>query len=147
MKTMKRRHFVQAGMSSLLLPNPVITMSPDAPSRPRPRSDCFFFDERFAEARRLAEELSGSIEPTPVQGDVTGTWTGGLGRASLMAPMTLQGVTTESFYFCLKILLSDQARVDAQVSRIDRDLHLWTIRTGNHSKNGMVSWQYLFRPA
>jgi hypothetical protein len=76
-----------------------------------------------------------------VQGDITPIWTGGLARASLAGPMTLQGVTTESFYFCLKILLGDQARVDAQVSRVDRDLQLWTIRTENHFKNGTVSWQ------
>jgi hypothetical protein len=59
----------------------------------------------------------------------------------------MQGVTTESFHFCLKVLLSDQARVHAQVSRIDRDLHLWTMRTDNHFKNGTVSWQNPSRPA
>ena len=138
---MNRRHFVQAGMSSLLLPNAVMAVPPDAPSGGWPAWDYFFFDERFADARRLAGELSGTTELTPVQGDVTGIWTGGLERASLTAPMTMKGVTTESFYFCLKILLSDQARVDAQASRIDRDLHLWTIRTGGHFKNGTTSWQ------
>jgi hypothetical protein len=144
---MNRRHFVQAGMSSLLLPNAVIAVSPDAPSRGWPACDYFFFDERFAEARRLAGELSGTTEPTPVEGDVTSIWTGGLGRASLTAPMTMKGVTTESFHFCLKILLSDQVRVDAQVNRIDRDLYLWTMRTDNHFKNGTVSWQNPSRPA
>lgn len=59
--------------------------------------------------------------------------------------MTIKGVTTESFYFCLRILLADQVTVDAQVSRIDRDLHLWTIRTDNHFKNGTVSWQNFSR--
>ena len=136
---------MQSGMSSLLLPNAVIAVSPDASSRPWAAWDYFFFDERFAEARRLAGELSGITELTPVQGDVTGTWTAGLGRASLTAPMTMKGVTTESFYFCLKILLSDQARVAAQVSRIDRDLHLWTIRTDNHPRKGTTSWPNLSR--
>jgi hypothetical protein len=82
-----------------------------------------------------------------VQGDITLVWTGGLARASLAGPMTLQGVTTESFYFCLTILLMDQVRVDAQVRRVDRDLHLWTIRTDNQHTKGTVSWQNLSRPA
>ena len=138
---------MQAGVSSLLLPNAVLAVPSDAPSRAWPAWDYFFFDERFAEARRLAGELSGAIEPTPVQSDVTGTWTGGLGRASVAAPMTMKGVTTESFYFCLKILLSDHARVDAQVTRIDRDLHLWAMLTDNHFKNGAMQWQNHSRPA
>ena len=128
----------------LLLPTAVISASADVPSRPA--WDYFFFDERFAEARRLAGALSGTTEPTPVQSDITGIWTGGLWRASLAASMSLKGVTTESFYFCLKILLVDQVRVDAQVSRIDLDLHLWTIRTDNQFKNGTVSWQNHSRP-
>ena len=130
---------MQAGMSSLALPNAVISAPADAPSRPAPACDCFFFDERFVEARRLAGGLAGTTEPTPVQSDITPLWTGGLARASLAAPMTLRGVTTESFYFCLKVLLVEQTRVDAQVSRIDRDLYLWTIRTDNHFKNGTRS--------
>jgi len=139
-----RRLFVQAGMSSLVLPNAVISAA-DVPSRGWLACDYFFFDERFVEARRLAGELCGAIEPTPVQSDITAIWTGGLARADFTAPMTMKGVTTESFYFCLKILLVDQVRVDAQVSRIDRDLHLWTIRTDNHFKNGTVSWQNFSR--
>ena len=145
MLIVNRRHFVQAGM--LLLPTAVISAPAYVPGRGQPAWDYFFFDERFAEARRLAGEMCGATEPTPVQSDITAIWTDGLGRAGLTAPMTIKGVTTESFYFCLKILLSDQVRVDAQVSRIDRDLHLWTIRTHNHFKNGTVSWQNPSRPA
>ena len=132
-------------MSSVLLPNAVISASTDVPRWGWLACDYFFFDERFAEARRLAGEMCGATEPTPVQSDITAIWTDGLGRAGLTAPMTMKGVTTESFYFCLKILLVDQVRADAQVSRIDRDLHLWTIRTDNHFKNGTVSWQNFSR--
>jgi hypothetical protein len=134
-------------MSSLFVPNAVISASGAATSREQAAaSDYFFFDERFAEAHRLAGELSGITVPTPVQGDVTPTWIG-LSCTSLAAPMMLRGVTTESFYFCLKILLLDQVQVAAQVRRFDGDLHLWTIRTDNHFKNGAVSWQNLSRPA
>ena len=138
---MNRRLFVQAGVTSLFIPNAMFAASAVAPSRDGLAWDYFFFDERFAEARRLAKELSGTTEPTPVQGDITGIWTSELGRASLAAPMTMKGVTAESFYFCLRILLADQARVEAQVSRIDRDLYLWTIRTDNHLKGATKSWQ------
>jgi hypothetical protein len=134
---MKRRHFVQAGISAVLIPGAVIA----GPTVTSSASDYFFFDERFARAQRLADWLSGVTTLTPVQGDVTPTWTGGLARASLTSAMTLKGVTTESFYFCLKILLGDQARVDAQVRRVDRDLHLWTMHTDNYPENGTVSWQ------
>jgi hypothetical protein len=127
-------------MSAVFIPGAALAGSASAPSGWL-TPDYFFFDERFAQAWRLAEHLSGTTALTPVHGDITPIWTGGLGPATLTTPMTLQGVTTESFYFCLKILLGDQARVDAQVSRVDRDLHLWTIRTENHFKNGTVSWQ------
>jgi len=138
---MNRRLFVQASVTSLFIPNAMIAASADAPVPDGLAWSYFFFDERFAEARRLAGKLSGTTEPTPVQGDITAIWTGELGRASLAAPMTMKGVTTESFYFCLKILLADQAKVEAQVSRIDRDLYFWTIRTDNHFKGATTSWQ------
>jgi len=137
---MNRRLFVQAGASSLFIGNAMIAASADAPGRDRFAWDYFFFDQRFAAARRVAGELSGTTEPTPVDGDVTDIWTGKLGRASLTAPLTMKGVTTDSFYFCLKILLADQSRVEAQVSRIGQDLYLWTMHTNNH-KNGTMSWQ------
>jgi hypothetical protein len=139
---MKRRSFVQAGMSALLLPGAVMIPASVGVARLSALDeDHFFFDERFAEARRLARELRGRATPIPVQGDVTPVWIGGLDRASLSAPMTLGGVTTESFHFCLKILLGDHARVDTQVRRVDRDLHLWTMRTDNQFNSGTVSWQ------
>jgi hypothetical protein len=140
---MKRRSFVQAGMSALLLPGAVMIPASVgvASSGSLDEEHFFFFDERFAEARRLARELSGRATPIPVHGDVTPVWIGGLERASPSAPMTLRGVTTESFHFCLKILLGDHARVDAQVCRVDRDLHLWTMRTDNQFNSGTVSWQ------
>ncbi len=56
------------------------------------------------------ENCRAPLNRHAVQGDITGIWTGGLARASLTAPMTMKGVTTESFHFCLKILLSDQAQ-------------------------------------
>jgi hypothetical protein len=130
-----RRLFVQAGVSSLLVPAATIAM----PGGESLAWNYFFYDERFDAARRLAAALSGSTEPTPVQGDVTNLWTRELGPAALAAPMRMSGVTTESFYFCLKILMGDQGGVDAQVSRIGADLHLWTMHSRHHSKHGPMS--------
>ena len=128
---MNRRHFVQAGVTSLLVPVAAIPTFSGA-SRGDPADlHHFFFDQRFAEARRIAEVMSAAVVPTPVHADVTALWIGGLAHASLVTPLTMQGVTTESFYFCLRTLLADQVRVDAQVSRLGRDLHLWTLRTNN----------------
>ena len=116
--------------------------------------DYVFFDDRFAAAQRWARQLVFTvdtiaavdtvdavdtvaavdrIEPIPVQGDVTGIWTNGLAQASRAAPLSLQGVTTESFHFCLRILLGDYARVGTRSQRLDRDLHAWSIRTVAHS--------------
>ena len=101
----------------LLLPTAVISAPAYVPGWDQPARDyLFFFDERFAEARRLADEMCGATEPTPVQSDITAIWTDGLGRAGLTAPMTIKGVTTESFYFCLKILLADHAEETEQGS-------------------------------
>jgi len=148
MAAMNRRRFVQAGMSSLLVPAAIVA-SPLEGARAgttsgEPAWHYVFVDERFPAARQLASEVCGSTIPTPVLGDVTDLWTGGLATACRAAPMALAGITTESFFFCLKTLLADRVRVDATTTRHDRDLHLWTIRT-DHSKNGTMSWQNHFR--
>lgn len=146
---MNRRRFVQAGMSSLLVPPAIVASRLEGPragtTSGEPAWHYVFVDDRFPAARQLASEVCGSTIPTPVLGDVTALWTGGLATASLVAPMALAGITTESFFFCLKTLLADRVRVDATTTRHDRDLHLWTILTDNHSKNGTMSWQNHFR--
>ena len=129
---------MQGGVSSLFAAS-ALSAAAGAPALVEPAWDYVFFDERFAAARRLAEQMSGITAPTPVQGDITAIWTRELAHASLVAPLTMTGVTTESVYFCLNILLADQASVDAQVSRLDRDLHLWTIRTHHHTRNRATS--------
>ena len=137
-------------MCSLLVPSAAVAAAPlggvlPGTTSPGPALHKVFVDDRFPGARRLVFEAFRSTAPTPVLSDVTDLWTGGLAAASLAAPMSLAGVTTESFFFCLKTLLADRARVDATITRHDRDLHTWTIHT-NHSRNGTVSWQNLSRP-
>lgn len=94
----------------------------------------FFYDERFADARALAARTGAAA--TSVTGDVTQVWTQGLKRASQTRPLALSGVTTESFYFCLKTLLQSHARVDARAERIGKDLYAWRIVTTLTQKTG-----------
>ena len=123
---MKRRQFIRAATASVFLP---------AVGKPRdlhvlaqffPRSDYAFFDERFEKARRLS---AGSNDSIAVQGDVTSLWTETLDRATRQRVLQLKGITTESFRFCLAILVSEHARVDLRVFRLDRNLLVWTMHT------------------
>ena len=56
-------------------------------------------------------------------------WTNWLDRTTRKRPLTMQGVTTGSFHFCLRVLVSEHAHLDEQVLRLDRDLLAWTMRT------------------
>jgi hypothetical protein len=133
MSSMNRRHFLQAAGSTLFVPGTVPLADHAATVHDPPPLDHLFFDERFPHARRRALEWAGAAVPTPVQGDITALWRSGLGQAVSESSLTMRGVTTESFYFCLKVLAGERARLDTQVTRVDRDLLVWTISTG-HSK-------------
>ena len=91
--------------------------------------DRLFIDERFEEARAMAARLAPGVTPTPVQSDVTALWIGELSLISGQRSFFFQGVTTESFHFCLKTLLRSGARVETQARRVSKDLHAWSIRT------------------
>jgi len=95
-----------------------------------------FFDERFGKARSLASRLDPAASPIPVRGDVTEIWSGGLNRLSRERPHLLQGVTTQSFLFCLRILIEPRATARASVWRLDKDLYAWVIETRPDSRKG-----------
>ncbi len=126
---MNRRHFIQSAASSLVVPSAVTLANTSVSTTGQRAADYFFFDERFAKARRLAAELADSSPLTPVQGDITDVWNAGLNRAARHSQLTIRGVTTESFHFCLKIMVSEQTRVNTRIARLDRDLFLWTMHT------------------
>jgi hypothetical protein len=138
-----RRLFVQCGLCSLLLPAATLAMPGGKPGA----WTQFFYDNRFAGARDLATRLAGPTALTAVGGDVTGLWTSELAQALLAAPIRMGGVTTESFCFCLRVLMSDHVRIDARVDRIGPDLHLWTLHSGHSSSHGTTTWQNRSRPA
>jgi hypothetical protein len=126
---MKRRHFIGAATASVLAPVVLESQSFQALAAVSRPDDFAFFDERFEGARRAAASWTAPDRAIAVQGDVTSLWIGRLDRATRERALQLRGVTTESFRFCLGILVSEHARFDLSVSRIDRDLVLWTMRT------------------
>ncbi len=125
---MKRRHFLRAATASLLFPA-VLQQSRMALARASQKWDYVFFDERFEIARLVAASGSASKRSIGVRGDITPFWGTELGGMTGDQPLHLCGVTAESIYFCLKILLGERALLDVQASRLNRDLLLWTIHT------------------
>lgn len=102
-----------------------------------PAQNPVFYDERFAEALDMAKPFAAHRRLTPVTSDVTALWRSGLDRLSRTSPLDLNGVTTESFYFCLKTLLQSQGGVDARIApAANKDLYVWSIRTRTNNKTG-----------
>jgi hypothetical protein len=98
--------------------------------------DCNFFDERFAQARRYAASWPTAGRLVAVQGDITPFWKDGLDRLLSEHPLRLRGVTMESLRFCLQTLSSEHASVEAQASRFDRNLLVWTLFTTPNANTG-----------
>ncbi len=122
----------------MLLPTAVETPCLGAIAALSPNDDYAFFDERFEKARRVAALWSGSNEAIAVQGDITPFWNNGLDSATLKRTLRLRGITTESFRFCLGILVSEHADSHLHVSRLDRNLLLWTMHTTPKLRSGMT---------
>lgn len=134
---MNRRYFIKAAAASAFLPQGIAAAG--AATASPSRMDWFFYDDRFAEAVRRAQELPAPGRTLPVRGDVTDIWNAELARACDRSPLTLHGVTTESFYFCLKVLTGSKTGIDTTVARVDRDLFLWTIRTNGGTHTGTMA--------
>jgi hypothetical protein len=123
---MKRRHFIGGSSAALLVP--VALRWPESQAFATSPHDFAFFDDRFEKARQIAASWPTSASPVAVQGDITG-WREVLDRATRERPLLLRGVTTESFRFCAAIVAGDQAKLELQLSRLDRNLVFWTMRT------------------
>jgi hypothetical protein len=128
MTEIRRRHFIGGSAASLLVATAFELPCLPAWAASLPQGDYAFFDDRFEAARRIAASWTVSMGPVAVQGDVT-PWSDLLDRASRERALQLRGITTESFRFCTTILVGDHASLDLKVSRLDRDLVLWTLRT------------------
>ena len=128
MTAVKRRHFIGGSAATLLASAAFEWPSLPAWAASLPQGDFAFFDDRFEKARRIAASWTVSMGPVAVQSDIT-PWSDLLGREPRERQLQLRGITTESFRFCAAILVGDHANSDLQVSRLDRDLVLWTMRT------------------
>jgi hypothetical protein len=124
---MKRRYFIQAATVSVLCPAAVTTCI--AALTTSQNRGAIFFDERFPQARHVAASRSASNRLIAVQSDVTTLWCNGLDRMTRNYPLHLHGVTTESFLFCLRILVSEHADLELRALRLDRNLFQWTMCT------------------
>lgn len=133
---MKRRKLIKTALSLPLIPYGISTAIAAVSDGKPVTGDTIFYDERFPEARRLAEQWAPAGFIMPVQGDMTGIWNDGLKHACRQSPLTLHGVTTESFHFCLEIMLRSHVVVETRITRIDRDLHRWTMRSYNKPLTG-----------
>lgn len=125
---MKRRQFIHAATAAVLIPVTVMS-SPAALGSLRRKWDYVFFDERFDRAHRVATSWSTLNRPIGVRGDITPFWSSGLDRLAREQPLHLRGLTTDSFQFCLRILLVEHANLDARVSRSDPNLISWIMHT------------------
>jgi hypothetical protein len=139
MISMNRRRFMQAASSTLLLPlYPAMGFSASGPAGVA-EAEHVFYDRRFETARNMAAELAGSCQAMAVESDVTEVWRQVLNRACQDSPVSLRGITTETFHFCLATMIAEFARIDSRIVRLDRDLHIWTIRAVPYTDRGIQS--------
>ena len=126
---MDRRVFIRTTLAGLSCLPGVAWIIAASRSRREISPDWFFFDDRFPEAEKLARSPTSKVPLTAVQGDMTALWNTELRQSCLRRSLSMQGVTTESFFFCLKGMLNDHARVDAEETRVSGDLLLWRIHS------------------
>ena len=97
-----------------------------------------FVDERFSGAVVIARRIAPFQKLTPVNGDISLRWLEDHALVSPTRPLSLRGVTTESFYFCVKTLLQSRGLAHAHIERATNDLHLWEIETSITQQDGMA---------
>jgi hypothetical protein len=137
---MNRREFIGTALASLFIPvDASATLSPRSRQSESSVSGFLFYDERFPEAERLVKRIGVAGERVPVRGDITHVWNGSLKPLCRQRSLLLAGVTTESFYFCLKTLMYPHAGLDISAQRIDRDLCAWSIRSHHPADHRMMA--------
>lgn len=130
---MKRRLFLKSSALSALAA-PAFAQNGFA-AAPNEAASKVFYDARFSQARMLASRLSVSGTLTPVTENITAAWVKDFERLAAK-PLALGGVTTESFFFCLKTLLQPHGLTFTRIERLGPDLHAWELRTGITNRNG-----------
>lgn len=96
--------------------------------------DYLFYDERFSFVRKAVLNQTTQLNSNriiPTRGDVTDIWNHRLKQTRSDESLTLQGMTTESFLFCLEHLLQTNHKVETTVQRVDRDIYVWSLTAKN----------------
>lgn len=122
---MRRRAFIGSAAALCAMPQALIETASAAGGTQA--ATAIIFDARFAAAARLADALPVRGPRLRTRGDVT-DFGRGL-QSGFDEPLVLHGITTESFAFCLDVLLRERARTALDIERVDRDLHRWTLET------------------
>ena len=130
---MNRRTFIKTTLASLLIPCGIARTEALCNNPGSIPPDYIFYDDRFNEARQFAEQMAFDSVITPVKGDMTGIWKAGLANECTHRPVMMQGITTESFYFCLQGMIRSVAKTHTNITRINRYLFLWDIQSNNYS--------------
>lgn len=131
---MKRRNFIGSSLAPVFLSQKSLAGIFSAPEFTAPSPDHLFFDERFSRAQPLATGLAGwekAQKLHAVRGDITPVWNSWLKQASRDDSLVIQGVTSESFVFCLEHLLRMSHALELSVQRLDRDLLAWSLTAHN----------------
>ena len=124
-------------MTSMLFANHSIAnvLSKSVPQSNDPaQPDYLFYDERFSFVRKAVQKQTSQLNTNriiPTRGDVTDIWNQKLKQTRCDESLTLQGMTTESFLFCLEHLLQTNHKVETMVQRVDRDIYVWSLTAKN----------------
>ncbi len=132
---MNRRKFLSSSIATLTLTCSPLTLAFSGSSDSEVVADYIFYDERFQAAEHLAKQIAESGDAIPVQGDVTQVWNEALKADSQRLPLMLVGVTTESFYFCLKTLMRCNTSLELSTKRVSQDLIAWSIRSSQPDRH------------
>jgi len=121
MSRLSRRTFLAgatAAAAGVALPPQTVAAALGRPA------DYVFLDPRFGLAR-TDSFLAAPLAPILVNADVTPVWNSLLSHARFNEPLSLRGATTESFYFCLRVLLQEHAQIETGVHRAPGDSYWW----------------------
>jgi hypothetical protein len=136
---MKRREFLGASLVPLLAAGQLLASEQGPGSTRKTDSDYLFVDERYMPLEEHVRYTVGTKAVLSVRADVTPVWNSTLKKTTRNASVILEGITSESFCFCLQKLLKHSHTLQVNVHRIDRDFYVWSIQaTHNKYKRSIV---------
>lgn len=126
-ENMNRRRFVFHSLLPLACAGKLLALHVPVGGYGSMPADLCFFDERFVAAQGMSGHNVGAGGVIAVRGDVTPFLNSLRQTVCQQTTTRLQGLTTESFYFCLHRSLLSGNRVNTNLNRVDRNLYAWSI--------------------